>query len=239
MAHGYYDYGVSRKVPTVHASPDIAEGAVRRGAVSSVDRRGNVLEYDDFEDATLKWLLSHPTTRTFKSDTWARSSDYSIHLATLAETGSTASMAKGFGYPVPSRVGEEFWFLWDGYHLILTLQMLIRDNSGRYEASIRFNTQGRTLEYYDSGGVWQPIDTYAHTLSNKTFWPIKLVCDSINREYVRCMFIDMQYDLTTVPYRLVGPGGTSYLEAWLIIETLGNAVSHVYVDDFIFTQNEP
>lgn len=239
MAHGYYDYGVSRAVPTVHATPDIAEGAVRQGAVSSVDRRGNVLEYDDFEAATMKWTLRPGVGVVAKSDEWARSGDYSIYLETGAETEDASEIGKSFAYPVPSNLGAEFWFLWDGTPMIIELLVEIRSATGQYAATIRYDTSTSTLEYYDSAGVWQVLETYPFTLQTNVFWPMKLVCNSINNEYVRVLFMEHEYNLTTIPMGVAGPAGTSYITVEIEIETLEDGGAVAYVDDVILTQNEP
>jgi len=239
MAHGYDDYGVSKAARTVHATPDLAEESVRLGAISSVDRRGNVIQYDDFEPATLKWDLTSLGTRTYKSDDQARSGDYSLFLTTLPIEGSTESGHILLAYPMASRFGAEMWFLWEGLDIIIRVVMTIRDITGEYEGSMRYNTATDTLQYYASGGPWTTLETFPFPLMTLTFWPMKIVCDAINHQYVRCLFADREYDLTTLPLDLVGAAGSSYVDASVSVETLVDDSPHMYIDDFIFTQNEP
>jgi len=239
MAHGTPDYGMTKETRTVHAVAEYGEAAIRQGAVSSVDRRGNVIEYDDFEAATMKWGFLLGLGVVQKSDNVARSSDYSVMIQPGPDAEDASGINKSFFYTVPSNLGAEIWFLWEVSPIRITLLMEIRDATGQYDATIRYNTNTNTLDYDAGGGVWVPLETYPFTLETDIFWPMKLVCNSINHEYVRCIFMENEYNLANIPMNVAGPAGTSYVTVEVEIEALEDGGALAYVDDFILTQNEP
>jgi len=239
MAHGFEDYGASKAARTVHATTDMAEESVRVGAVSSVDRRGNVIEYDDFEAATMKWSLEAGFGTTVKSNAYARSGDYSVNLRTGAVEGDANTLSKYIVYPVPSRLGFEIWYRDQGGMGRINLEAEVRDQVDTYDVRLRYDEETNRLEYYDAAGAWQEIDTYAFGPRNLVFWPMKLVYDVINHQYVRALFMNYEYDLTGIPARRSGAGAAPHVGVTIETITLIDFAWDIYVDDFIFTQNEP
>jgi len=239
MPHGTPDYGMTKETRTVHAVAEYGEAAIRQGAISSVDRRGNVIWWDDFEAATMKWTSGAIGGIAAKSDTYARSSDYSFHLLTEATTNRLAGLDNSFMYPVVSRIGFELWFL--PYELTgpFAVRTRPRDGTTRWQAEIRYDFGTGVLSYLADGGANVPIDTFTQHPDPDTWWPIKYVVDLINAEYVRCMFMDREYDLTGIPLWVVGGAGTPHVDIVIEVTSVNDEAQDIYIDDFILTQNEP
>jgi len=242
MAHGYYDYGVSRSVPTVHASPDIAEGAVRLGAISSVDRRGNVIGYDDFEPSTFKWITASVPGgyESSRSADYANSGSFSLKMPVPPGADNWTHAARTFGAQVMGKIGVEFKFTWEDIYTYLELYYEVATGVEDYTARVRYNFIGYVLEYFDSAGAWQPLATDVHILLEAGFFhPIKLVVDSVTGYYVRLIFDGIEYDMSQYQMQRFAPETRRYIATLIVFYNIGAAARTRYVDDVIVTQNEP
>jgi len=242
MAHGYYDYGVSREVKTVHATPDMAEQAVRVGAVSSVDRRGNVVEYDDFEPSTFRWtVLSIPGGyEPTRSTDYANSGSFSVKMPLPPGANNGTFMNRCFGAQVTGKIGMEFKFTLESFVVYLDLSFEAATGVDSYLAYVRYNFNTRVMAYWDSTGAWQPLATNIQLLNLPAFFhPMKLVADSQTGYYVRLIFDGVEYDMTQYRMQRTVPELRRFIATQIAFYNLG-AVEHThYVDDVIITQNEP
>ncbi|GAH83946.1 unnamed protein product, partial [marine sediment metagenome] len=55
MPRGQPDFGMYASASTIGSVSDLAELAVRLGSINIFDRRGKVIDFDDFEDVRKGW----------------------------------------------------------------------------------------------------------------------------------------------------------------------------------------
>jgi hypothetical protein len=145
-------------------------------------------------------------------------------------------------YPVQSRMGFEFsWFQDDGNLDNIELDASLQDGANIWKAVIKWQKTGTMGWYYkDHNGVWQLIGTTAnyHT-SSAPFNHAKLVADFLNKEFVKLIANDTEYDLAGIDLHTY-PSTVVPLLTCTIDATAADAGDHVcHIGHFIVTRNEP
>ncbi len=112
MTHTLPDYTTKYKMTNIFSNIDTAELAVRLGSGVIYDRRGNVVDYDDFEHGSLKWdndFTAHAGTVAVSTDT-ARSGGKSLKIVTA---NAVADRMNIYRYVTPTfntNIGMELSF---------------------------------------------------------------------------------------------------------------------------------
>lgn len=222
----------------------LSEQANRIGTPLMYDRRGQVSWFDDFEDGILKWNTSisgagvTPVLSTSRSYIGSQS----VYLDSGAGSGNYSWIYK---YMLPystSRIGAEIKYsLAEATGDSIQIWILQYDGAHVKMGAISFNFISSTLEYWGNTGNFIPFGALQPILVDFSTWqPLKLVVDFNTGKYVRCMFGNLEYDLSG--YALVALTSFQSPRTAFEIEVLGSGVSGrvaAYVDDFILTINEP
>lgn len=240
-------------VPTgeVYTSTDIGELAARLGSIDTFDRRGNVIDLDDFESPILTWHTAASSTGMVRhTSIQAWSGAQSVQLLCGILVDDYAQMNKRFSSLAPGKVGMEVhWRLdnWGGpgndadYYFRLLHSRV--DGTADYHFQIRYdrtlgrwyfltdkNTEAPILEQ-SMGDAWQPF---------------KLVIDTTTGKYERVILSAQEIDMSEYGGYVTTPASYNPGEIYTTLritqrDGLGVGTNYLYmlVDDFLLTQNEP
>lgn len=242
MPHGRPDWLLTSATRQTFPLTDLGELAARLGSIVTFDRRGDVVFLDGFEDGLIKWSqATSGTGAAVAVDTAnARNGAQSIKLTGGSDTGRSAQITHRQPVQLLGSVGVEVSFYYDSQNDNLSIQVTLNDGQGTWDFEVRYTQSTSLLEYLDSGGAFQTLDdSKVLTQLSKQFHTLKVVLDMSTMTYRRVLLDSSAYDLS-------GIGGSAGVvgnspEVTATVRQLSRAGSNdaLYVDDAIFTQNEP
>lgn len=242
MPRGQPDYGLYTDTPVASGISDPGEAAARLGSINVYDRRGWTVWMDDFEAPVLKWdaVASDGGEKLVLSTVRAVTGIQSAYLYTAAVAGRYSYMARYLTPIRQGKIGIEFWtnlFTWTpGY---LALQLFIYDGINLSTAELHLDRQGRTASII-TGGEDIPVATNRFFVNPITaFIPVKLVVDTDNDYYTRLLIQEREIDLSSYPMHGAGDTTDNVIEVRLKLQGGAVGTQYAFIDNFIFTQNEP
>lgn len=242
MTHTLPDYTTKYKLAKIFGNVDNAELAARLGACSALDRRGNLIWYDDFDAAAaVKWKLGGDAgyTAALSSDR-AWMGNQSMKTVTDVDVGDTATIRKDFALPIERTIGLEFMFYIATGAPTVLIYIVGYTGTAYFQAQLQYDHNLGKLYYYNSASAWIELPIVDNVDPTGEHWfYVKLVLDWDSKEYVRAIFGGTQYDLSGL-----GMKTAANVTARKVIVVIYNraetaAAATVYYDNFIFTQNEP
>jgi len=224
---------------TTYGLADMGELAARLGSVVTFDRRGDIIWFDDFEDTINKWFAVG--TASLSADT-ARSGGLSGKLETGALINNQVEITKPIPYPVFSRVGFEMSLChyqaqvarYECRHLIYNPDGTTRAIAWRYYPF----TTDLQIEDETDGWVSLGVDIRLHRDIN-LFHTFKMVGDLTTNKLVRLIWDETPHDLSAYEMPLGAHAEDPRMTVRFTIVTAVAFARICYVDDAIFTQNEP
>ena len=244
-------YTISQNVEVANAD----ELAVRLGAISLFERRGEIMWQDDFECSTLKWIQDVGTVA--RSTTSARNGNASLKLTTGASVDNLARAIWRGHYPntyggiAPyyeghtCRIGAEFSFALGPSIKYIMLQLgLVVDSTHFYQGIVRYRPQDNDLQIYQRTGTppaaWETIATSLDIYEqDKMYHTWKLVIDISNWKYLRLYLDDNEYDISSYGINYSTPSNARRRTVVdLEISNNASGAHYAYIDDFILTINE-
>ncbi len=239
MAHGQPDFGMYAAKSTVGSMADNAELAARLGSIVTFDRKGDVMWFDNFEDNINKWVVIGSAVLSAET---ARNGGLSCKMETVAVEGAQVLITKTLPFPVHSRIGAELslchWLALVAEYR-LNLYIYEPDLTTR-RASWRYYPQTTDLQILDDALGWVSLGIPTRLQREFTlFHTIKIVGDFNTDRYVRLILDETTYDLSAYTMPLGGHAADPRLSMNFMIEARDDVAQSCYVDDVIFTQNEP
>ena len=244
MAHGAPDYGVSASKSTIYSLQDMAELAARLGSIVTFDRRGDVVWFDDFEDGIGKWRLDGIGTGNAQewSSVTSRSRGFSLKLTSGSDSWRLSSAERLFAFPTLSKLGFEFSFSYPDEDQVayLDLWVNIYDGVSLILADLEYNRASNTLAYLDENGDYVNLRTDIRLKGDATLThTFKLVLDPNKKEYVRAVVNERTYDLSGIGQQYQADDKSPHVAVAIVLMGVAAVNCIAYIDDFIFTQNEP
>lgn len=242
MAHGTPDWAEIAPKKTVYATIDLAELAARLGSIVTFDRRGDVIFLDSFEGGIEKWghFLYGDGAAIEWTSKEARSGAFSCKMTTGKDDDQAATLQGETPYPVLSKLGMEVSFSCLETLNIFQIQFEVTPWPNLTLGGLQYLPPSNTLKYQDEDGNWQNLDTdLSHFAFTRNFNTMKIVTDPLNHKYVRAIFNNNSYDMSTLTLAPARSAIAPCLRRWIRVE--GPALANItsYVDDVIITQNEP
>lgn len=242
MPRGQPDFGMYAAKETVSGLADVGELVARLGSIVTYDRRGDIVWLDDFESDILKWsYTTFGTGGSFEATAeTARNGGFCAKLTTPTGELANITIIKKVPYPVLGKFGYEASFTKDDDHDFILLSSYLFDGTNYKYAGIKVDITNSRLMYIDSKGIWQSLATGITLYEAKDlFYTLKFVVDWVNSKYVRAIFANIEYDLSTYGVYTFGDTRAPYLTIQVMEVTATEAAIIGYVDDVILTQNEP
>jgi len=242
MPRGQPDYGAYQAKRVTATLADMGDLAVRLGSIVEYDRRGDIVYLDDFEDTIFKWNGVATGIGYVRLDsTHVKSGSQAVILYTDAAIGNIATLSKRFTRLGTERLGIEIRFSemnpgCDFYFLISYW-----DGTLGYRARLWYDqsTQNLYVESIPAVG-WVLVANVGRLRIGENLWyPVKLVVDFINHQYIRVLYSDVEYTLPPIALPTFGDVGGVWLMAHFQLINIVAANHNAWVDDFILTQNEP
>lgn len=239
--HGKPDWGLQVK-KTVYSMDDLSELAVRLGSISQFDRRGDIVFMDSFENGLNKWLtFQSGTDAGIKLSTYVTTSGgYSVKLIGGKTSAYYASITNYLPYPSLSKYGFEVHFSLPVAIDKIYFEFYKYTKTQGFEGIISYDDTNNKLQYEDSTGVFQDIETsFTLVKSNVLFHVIKLVIDLENNKYHRLIVNETTYDLSAYDIRAIDPGLGKNIATSITLYSNSGDNDYAYIDNIIVTQNEP
>jgi len=242
MVHTLPDYTTKYKLTTIFGQIDTGELAARLGSIVTFDRRGYIVWMDDFEDTDVHWFVAGSGTgyAMARSADRARNGAYSMKVTCGSDASLQGCMRRYLMLPVSSNMGFELSFSMDSY--IKNFVITIRWFDGTYNnySYVKIDIENGKIQVRTSAGVYVDIVTGITFVANAgIFYTMKVVYNFVTRQYIRLIFGNTSYDLSS--YYIDRTTNTTYPRLDLFIDAYGTSGQNaeLFVDDVIVTQNEP
>jgi len=238
---GQRDYGMYAPKEVTASISDMGEVAARLGSIVTYDKRGDVVDFDNFESPILKWgKISTAGSTIIHDSTYAASDTQSVKCETLAILNRVAGLWKQHYVIINQQLGVEISLR--SFHergsFILTLRYY---RSGILtSAECKLDMETHKLWLLDSTNNFKEIaEVDIDQVIATSFMPIKLVADFSTGYYKRLLFGNTEYDISSeLIYSGVTPTGDNlYIQAYFKATTLDQAIG--WLDNFVLTQAEP
>lgn len=240
MARGQPDFGMYAAYSHLISLADMAELAARLDSIVLFDRRGKVALLDNFESTVLKWSTSTSGTGAIALDsTYPKSGSQDVKLSHDA-TGGRATMTKGFALLSSARCGTEITFIQASNKSALQIRVDYYDETNQYKAYIKIDFNALTISYWNSSGTWTQLATFISCAAYAFIYiPIKLVVDFSTGKYIKFIFGATEYNMSTIAMQSVADTTWGRITVTYQLDHVVLAAGQIYLDDFIFTQDEP
>lgn len=230
---------------SVYPLLDVGELATRiaYGAITSIDRRGNWIWADGFENGLEgKWDTGTQgaSSAVELSVFTIRDGAYSGLLYVHPITGDYAELIHLFPYPAAGNFGLEFAFAIPVVSPGIACWIKLYDGSNLFTPLVHYSPVAEELIYADVDGnsvvLASGLELYS---SNRLFHHMKLVVDTIKKEYVRLIVNEVEHDLKGIAGEVTTDTSDPLLEIVVRADAESNDVGTAYIDNVILTQNEP
>lgn len=242
MARGAPDYGAYASKEVSASISDMGEVAARLGSIDIFDKRGDVVDFDNFEEPILKWL-PEPVgagSAVILDSTNVKSGSQSVKLTTGAVVGAKSGFSKAIPVLGSLKIGLEYSFSYIAFGGALHF-LIVYYNGTRYQyAEAKIDLVAGTISINDSTGAWKEIAAGIFPGAwRRTFHTLKLVADFTTGYYKRLLFDYTEYDLSTEAIETDLSPITANLTLQCKAESQFAIAYDLWIEDLIITQAEP
>lgn len=242
MPRGQPDYGMYASKEVSASISDMGEVAARLGSIVTYDKRGDVIDFDNFEEPVIRWGIDPAFAGGYGrhvSDN-VRSGSQAIRLHTPNVDSTYVSFYKTFGGHSSTSMGAEISF--SNLSWTTMLRLFMNGETGAYfwSAEARFDNSTGKLYIVDEGDDPVEIaDIGQINLTDYLWQTMKLVLSPLTGYYKRLLFNQSEYDISDKQF--VHTPSTqipvTYVDFWL--QNVNGVGGDVRLDDFVFTEAEP
>ncbi|KKL91542.1 hypothetical protein LCGC14_1893670 [marine sediment metagenome] len=242
MSRGQPDFGATQAKSTGASLSDMAELAARLGSIVTFDRRGDVIDFDDFEGATINWGRHEAigVATGLHDFTLPKRGSQCIKLTTVNDPGDAKGIGKGLSLLPSGRIGAEISFAQPNDNIIFIMRFNWFNGITVRQSALKLDFTAKTLSYYDSDAAYQVIASDLTFISKEqVYYTIKLVVDYDTGKYVRAILADTEYDLSDYAIRSAASATLPYIGSVFFIYRKASTNGSLWLDQYILTQNEP
>lgn len=245
MPRGQADFGAYSPKALGASLADMADLAVRLGSIVEYDRRGDIAYLDDYEGpverfnktgdagcaAVLDSAYPYSGSQCVKLTTAGVDEDYyeiGYNIVPMVTGKHGCKIALN---PVDMKTYDsKFWIyliIWDGTH--------------HHVAFIELNPHDKTIKYQNAAEVMTTFETNLQLegMAGVLFHNIKVVIDLDTGKYVRLMMDTLSWDLSAYSYLKEAQVHVPYIAAGFALTDLEGHAHTIYMDNFVYTINEP
>jgi len=235
---GQPDYGMYAPKEVTASISDMGEVAARLGSIVIYDKRGDVVDFDNFEEPVLRWRIDAglPETIQFNS-LYPRSGSQCLRLYADG-VGSDPMIYSNISILGSSRLGFEVSF--NNLSGTTDLQFYNQFYSGTHllRAGIKVDRLNSLLYIRDAADNWVLYQDLIK-LTSPCYYTMKYVVDFSTGYYVRVMFGKLEYDASTIQCYSMVSVAAPQIGRIIQLVTKAAAAGVVDIDDFVQTQAEP
>ncbi|GAH46800.1 unnamed protein product, partial [marine sediment metagenome] len=194
------DFGALAVKDVTASISDMGEVAARLGSIVTYDKRGDVVDFDNFEEPILKWEVNPFVDAYGRLDsTHAKSGSQSMKLHTANRANAKVEIHRSFAILKAKKLGIEISFSLSNRNCDLWFYFWYNSGERAYDARLKFDPNSKKLYVWDEVGAdWVEVaDTWGVTVSGYFFHTIKLVVDFDNALYKRLLFDNEEYDISS------------------------------------------
>lgn len=238
----YPDFGVSKSATRDTRITDLSELSVRLGSLSWFDRLGNVLLSEGFETGLSNWIANAYPAGAFPvlASTYYAQRPYSAKLLTTTDVGSYSGMSRLFPFPYFSNFGVEVHF--KPIQAFDTLYWVLTFYTGTYAYYVQpvIDYDESELQLLNSSGAYEYVaDLDIKRGVSSPFHVLKVTVNLDSEKYLRLLIDDKDYDVSDISIRKLSNSSQACLSMLFYLKPVSTVVNIVYVDNVIFTINEP
>lgn len=241
MVYTFNDYADQLSTGASYSEPELLEQAVRLGSISVFERSGTTLFMDDFEAPTLKWEVTGSGTgaEAVLSTTYILKGSQSCKITGGSTADKSLELIRRLPAPAVANFGLEFAYNYNSNIDDLTITLYYYDSLKEHKAQIIIDYASQFIKYLDSAGDKLAVNSLPLPYdSADLFHNIKLVADFINNKYVKLIYDDTEYDISSYSYYRSNSANEKHIAISIKI-THGEATTQsIYLDSCIFTTNE-
>lgn len=242
MPRGQPDFGLYTQTPVASGISDPGEAVARLGSINIYDRRGWTVWMDDFEAPDWKWNVGSivPGLNPLLVTTQKWMGVQSAYLDCPAGAAPISTMEKYLPLIRQGKFGVEFWvsgkILTPGH---FSLELSIFDGTDHITAALAIDTEANTVSIW-SAGAYHVIDRNSFQPDRPSlFIPVKLVLDVDTNKYVRLLVGATEYDITAYAMTFIAATADKYILSYFRLYGDNVGDMYIWLDNFIYTQNEP
>ncbi len=242
MPHGTPDWGLVGPISTLYGLDDLAEQAVRLGAVSSWDRIGHVVFSDNFREGRGAW---HSVVSSadgiicpFTGD--AVSPPFCLKMVNGSGGAFYARIAHYLGYRYRGQVGLELSVAYGIDIEYVKFGIASSLATGRQFFYIRFDPGTGDLAWGTDAVGWTPFANVGVLGGNIEEWrTFKLVVNFVTGFFVRVVFLGIAYDMSAIACVAAGAIARRYWWVYIENDSTDSTQYEMRVDDVIVTIDQP
>lgn len=203
--------------------------------------RSRLINRDDFESATPKYSEDVAGAGTIKrSIDTARFGSFSVKCVTDAVTNRFCQII----YPnvdfIDGNLGAKIYFASNDDNYDVRSLVAVYDGTNSHLAGIKWTESTEKLAYWGSDAAYHDLPgTYPYYSGIHSWAALKIVCDTINKEYVRAVFMSDEIDLGGYGMEISANATKRTFSSYFKIMAAENVAKTCYFDDFRLTENEP
>jgi len=242
MVRGQADYGAYAPKEVTASVSDMGEVAARLGSIVTYDKRGDVVDFDNFEDTLLRWTVSVLGAGSYvrQSVDAAKSGSQAVLLHNGAVLNAYSAIQRAYTILGSQQLGQTISFFNLSTWTDLKGRLYYYDGVTVHMPQWKINATEQKLYVQLSDLAWHEVcGTGSLYTGYSAFHTIKLVADIATGLYKRIMFNNLDYDISTLAYRTQANATAPNILNTFILENTVAAIKSVVLDDFVLTQAEP
>jgi len=240
--YGLPDYGMYAALENMGNLVDYGELAARLKSISTFNREGNVVFWDDFESTPLKWAVFFEggTGTVGLTDEAALSGGQCVKATCYPTINRRAGIIRYFLLVSEGLIGAEFAFSTEETTQYIYFHLSYDTGIYIYNATFRLSVGAETLEIIDENLGWVTIATGVELMLDKQlFHHVKIVVDLKEKKYKRLILDRDEFNVEQYDMSIYWYSDGKAIRAKIYNNALENVAKTFYIDNFILTQNEP
>lgn len=218
-----------------------SELAARLGSPVTWDWRGQVLWWHDFSTGYqgLQKTTAGTGAAISLSPDYARFGGYSAKLKGGTDGDKYSMLTGQSGNPPSNLLGICTYFFQDPTPNYLKLTVVSLASASLRTAAVRYVFSSGDIDYQDSDGNWQTLDSVPPSSSVYQYHSLKVVADFTNEVYVRALFDTQEFTMGQDLYTIAAIGQPDKIGYDVACYADSADNDTCYIDVLILTTSEP